>query len=44
MGDVNVDILKDNNQAKEKKRYYISWVNSNSNHNLVKISQKLVIN
>jgi hypothetical protein len=29
MGDLNVDILKDNNQAKKNKNYYISWINSN---------------
>jgi len=29
MGDFNVDILKDNNQPKINKNYYISWINSN---------------
>jgi hypothetical protein len=29
MGDINVNILKDNNQPKLNKNYYISWINSN---------------
>jgi hypothetical protein len=32
MGDFNVDILKDNNQPKKKrkeKNHYISWINFN---------------
>jgi exonuclease III len=29
MGDFNVDILKDNNQPKINKNYYISCINSN---------------
>jgi exonuclease III len=29
MGDFNVDILKDNNQPKQNKNYYISWINYN---------------
>jgi hypothetical protein len=28
MGDFDVDILKNNNQAKKNKNYYISWINS----------------
>jgi 2-hydroxy-3-keto-5-methylthiopentenyl-1-phosphate phosphatase len=29
MEDFNVNILKDNNQPKENKNYYISWISSN---------------
>ncbi len=29
MGDFNVDILNDNNQAKINNNYYISWINYN---------------
>jgi hypothetical protein len=49
MGDFNVDVLKDNNQAKKTKKNknknnYISWINSNENHNLMKTLQKLDFN
>jgi exonuclease III len=40
MGDFNVNILKIN----LKKNYYISWINSKYNHNLVKTPQKLDLN
>ncbi len=44
MGKFNVDILKDNNQTKKKRNNYVSWINSNYNHNLVKTPQKLGFN
>jgi len=44
MGDFNVDILKDNNQPKNKQKIYISWINFDYNRNLVKAPQKLDLN
>jgi len=44
MGDFNVDILKKNNHLKNKQELFISWINSNKNHNLVKAPQKLDLN
>jgi hypothetical protein len=44
MGDFNVEIIKDNNQPKKNKNYYISWINSNYNHNIGKTPQNMDLN